>query len=72
MSNFSGPACRRSTGSAAAFEVGAKGVGKLNAGTPMSESAINDGLDGNYRLRGGMATSNVIVSYYRALSGDEK
>ena len=53
-------------------EVGAKGVGKLNAGTPMSESAINDGLDGNYRLRGGMATSNgQIVSYYRALSGDE-
>lgn len=38
----------------------------------MSESAINDGLDGNYRLRGGMATSNgQIVSYYQALSGDE-
>ena len=29
-------------------------------------------LDGNYRLRGGMATNNgQIVSYYQALSGDE-
>ena len=72
MSNFSWSSLSPFNWFGSSLEVGAKGVGKLNAGTPMSESAINDGLDGNYRLRGGMATSNgQIVSYYQALSGDE-
>lgn len=54
------------------FVVSANGVGGLNADTPMSQSAINHGLSGNYRLRGGMAiNSGQIVSYYQALSGDE-
>lgn len=54
------------------FVVSASGVGGLNAGTPMSQSAINHGLRGNYRLRGGMAiNSGQIVSFYQALSGDE-
>ncbi|MCX2958378.1 MAG: DUF1131 domain-containing protein, partial [Serratia symbiotica] len=54
------------------LEVSAKGVGDLNASTPMLQSAINAGLGGNYRLRGGMATRNgQVVAYYQALSGDK-
>lgn len=38
----------------------------------MLQSAINAGLGGNYRLRGGMATHNgQVVAYYQALSGDK-
>ncbi len=46
MSNFSWSSLSPFNWFGSSLEVGAKGVGKLNAGTPMSESAINDGLDG--------------------------
>ncbi|GAA3904589.1 RpoE-regulated lipoprotein [Gibbsiella dentisursi] len=53
------------------LKVSAKGVGGITAGTPMSETAVNDGLNDNYRLRSGMATSNgQIISYYQAMEGD--
>jgi len=52
-------------------EVSGKGVGGINAGTSMTESALGEGLNNNYRMRGGMATSNgQIVAYYQALDGD--
>lgn len=72
LSNFSWSSLSPFNGFSNSLEVGAEGVGGLNADTPMSQSAINDGLSGNYRLRGGMATnSGQIVSYYQALSGDD-
>jgi hypothetical protein len=52
--------------------VSSKGVGGINAGTPMSDSDISKGLNNDYRLRGGMATNNgQIVSYYQAMDGNE-
>jgi hypothetical protein len=72
MSNFSWSSLSPLNWFGSSLEVSAKGVGDLNAGTPMSESAINDGLKGDYRLRGGMATSQgQIVSYYQAMDGND-
>ena len=44
MSNFSWSSLSPLNWFGSSLEVSAKGVGDLNAGTPMSESAINDGL----------------------------
>lgn len=53
-------------------EVSSKGVGDINAGTPMTETALSEGLHNNYRMRGGMAISQgQIVSYYQAMDGNE-
>ncbi|SMB43515.1 hypothetical protein SPRA44_550076 [Serratia proteamaculans] len=72
MSNFSWSSLSPLNWFGSSLEVSTKGVGELNAGTPMSESAINDGLNGDYRLRGGMATSQgQIVSYYQAMDGND-
>ncbi|QUY48223.1 RpoE-regulated lipoprotein [Serratia plymuthica] len=72
MSNFSWSSLSPFNWFGSSLEVSAKGVGDLNAGTPMSESAINDGLNGDYRLRGGMATDKgQIVSYYQAMDGND-
>ncbi|NPE60950.1 RpoE-regulated lipoprotein [Dickeya dadantii] len=47
------------------------GVGDINARTPMLESVLNDALNGDYRLRGGMETRNgKLVSIYEALKDD--
>nr|WP_236886979.1 RpoE-regulated lipoprotein [Dickeya chrysanthemi] len=47
------------------------GVGEINAATPMLESALEQALDGDYRLRGGMETRNgKLVSIYEALKDD--
>lgn len=52
--------------------VSGNGVGGINAGTPMLESAVNDGLNGDYRLRSGMGTNNGdIVAFYQAMDGDD-
>ena len=45
MSNFSWSSLSPLNWFGSSLEVSAKGVGDLNAGTPMSESAINDGLE---------------------------
>lgn len=53
-------------------QVGANGVGDINAGTPMTEAAIGEGLHNNYRMRGGMATSNgQFISYYQAMHDND-
>ncbi|WP_330982947.1 MULTISPECIES: RpoE-regulated lipoprotein [Enterobacterales] len=53
-------------------EVTEQGVGKLTASTPLDEEAINDALNGDYRLRSGMKTDNgSIVKYFEALKDDK-
>lgn len=51
-----------------------KGIGDITADTIMTESAINDGLKGNYHLRRGMATDNgqPIVLYQGVEDGQIK
>ncbi len=50
------------------LDVSEKGVGGLNASTPMNEEAVSEGLNGNYRLRSGMKTDNgTVVRYFEAL-----
>ncbi|VDZ59829.1 RpoE-regulated lipoprotein [Serratia odorifera] len=51
MSNFSWSSLSPLNWFGSSLEVSGKGVGEINAGTPMSESAVNDGLNGDYRLR---------------------
>lgn len=49
-----------------------QGVGGLTASTAMSESAINDGLNGDYNLRQGMRSQNgQVVSFWQALKDGE-
>ncbi|MFW0767609.1 RpoE-regulated lipoprotein [Trabulsiella odontotermitis] len=49
-----------------------QGVGKLTAATPLDENAVNEALDGDYRVRSGMKTANGgIVRYFEALKDDK-
>lgn len=53
-------------------EVTEQGVGGITSTTALDEQAINDALDGDYRLRSGMKTDNgTIVRYFEALDGDK-
>ncbi|MGP3592182.1 RpoE-regulated lipoprotein [Vagococcus sp. WN89Y] len=53
-------------------EVSERGVGDITASTPLNEQAINDALDGDYRLRSGMKTEKgAIVRYFEALNDDK-
>ncbi|MFP1722889.1 RpoE-regulated lipoprotein [Lonsdalea quercina] len=48
------------------------GVGGITAGTSMSEAELDRALDGNYRLRGGMAMHNgKLMAFYEALKDDQ-
>lgn len=50
------------------LKVSEQGVGGLNAGTPMNEAAVSEGLNDNYRLRSGMKTDNgTVVRYFEAM-----
>lgn len=50
------------------IEVSDRGVGGINASTAMSEEALDKGLNGNYKLRKGMRSSNGdVVSFWQAL-----
>lgn len=50
------------------LEVTDAGVGAINAGTPLSETTLDQALDGSYHLRGGMGTSNgKLTAFYEAL-----
>lgn len=52
-------------------EVSEQGVGEITSATAMDESAINEALDGDYRLRSGMKTDKGnIIRYFEALKGD--
>ena len=53
-------------------EVSEQGVGALTSTTALEESALNDALDGDYRLRSGMKTADgKIVRYFEALKDDK-
>lgn len=55
-----------------AIQVSDSGVGGINAGTPLSEAVINDALNGDYRLRGGMGMDHDrVTAFYQALDGDQ-
>jgi hypothetical protein len=52
------------------LEVTDEGVGKVTASTPLNETAVNDGLNGDYRLMSGMSMSNgKMRSFYQAMDG---
>jgi hypothetical protein len=54
------------------IEVTDSGVGGINASTPLNQDALEKALDGNYRLRSGMATNDgKIVSFYQAMTDKE-
>ncbi|AGB83464.1 RpoE-regulated lipoprotein [Serratia rubidaea] len=72
MSNFSWSSLSPFNWFGSSLEVSGKGVGDINGGTPMLEHAIDEGLDGNYRLRSGMGTNNgQIVAFYQAMDGND-
>ncbi|SFN12991.1 Protein of unknown function [Izhakiella capsodis] len=51
------------------LQVTEQGVGKITAATPMTEEAINKGLDGDYHLRKGMRSDGEkVVTFWQALS----
>ncbi len=53
------------------LEVTDNGVGKLTASTPLNESDVKGGLDGDYHLRSGMSMSDgKMRSFYQAMDGD--
>ena len=53
-------------------EVSEQGVGALTSTTALEEGALNDALDGDYRLRSGMKTADgKIVRYFEALKDDK-
>lgn len=50
------------------LSVSEQGVGELNNGTAMTESAIDDALKGNYQVRKGMRSENGgVVTFFQAL-----
>jgi hypothetical protein len=49
-----------------------QGVGKVTASTPLTEDAIKDALDGDYRLRSGMSMNDgKMLAFYQAMDGKE-
>lgn len=72
MSNFSWSSLSPFNWFSSNVEVSAKGVGDINASTPMTPTAISEGLRNDYRIRSGMATSNgQVIAYYQAMAGNE-
>ncbi|MFJ5455427.1 RpoE-regulated lipoprotein [Pectobacterium jejuense] len=68
LSNFSWSSLSPFNWFGSSLEVTDTGVGGINAGTPLSEGALQSALDGNYQLRSGMGTSNgQLVAFYQAL-----
>lgn len=49
-----------------------QGVGGITASTPLTETAIKDGLNGNYSLRSGMSMSDgKMLSFFQAMDGKD-
>ena len=49
-----------------------RGLGTINATTPLQESALEAGLNGDYRLRQGMRSEQgKVVSFWQALTDDQ-
>lgn len=72
LSNFSWSSLSPFNWFGSKIEVSDAGVGGLNGGTPLAQEPINLALNGNYRLRSGMGTTNgQITAFYQALEGNE-
>ncbi|WP_113627232.1 RpoE-regulated lipoprotein [Pectobacterium peruviense] len=72
LSNFSWSSLSPFNWFGSELQVTDAGVGGINAGTPLSEGALQNALDGNYQLRSGMGTSNgQLVAFYQALDGKD-
>ncbi|MFC3394503.1 RpoE-regulated lipoprotein [Brenneria rubrifaciens] len=72
LSDFSWSSLSPFDGFGRALQVSDAGVGGINAGTPLSESALQSALNGDYQLRSGMGTSNGdLVAFFQALDGGE-
>ncbi len=72
LSNFSWSSLSPFNWFGSKIEVSDSGVGGLNSGTPLAQAPIEQGLNGNYRLRSGMGTRNGQLSaFYEALDGEQ-
>ncbi len=72
LSNFSWSSLSPFNWFGSKIEVSDAGVGGLNSGTPLAQEPINKALNGNYRLRSGMGTTNgQITAFYEALDGNQ-
>lgn len=72
LSNFSWSSLSPFSWFSGSITVGDGGVGKVTAATPLEHEALDNALEGKYRLRGGMETRNGgIVAFYQALKDDQ-
>ncbi len=72
LSNFSWSSLSPFNWFGGAVTVKDSGVGDINAATPLNESALDQALNGDYRLRSGMETQNGgIVSFYQGVRDNE-
>ncbi|AJI93981.1 hypothetical protein BD65_961 [Yersinia ruckeri] len=72
LSNFSWSSLSPTHWFGSSLEVTEQGVGGITATTAMNETDINAGLNGDYRLRSGMAgNGGQLVSFYQALKDDQ-
>lgn len=72
LSNFSWSSLSPFNWFGGALQVSDTGVGGINAGTPLAESALQSALNGDYQLRSGMGMSNgQLVAFYQALDGED-
>ncbi|PWC20444.1 RpoE-regulated lipoprotein [Brenneria roseae subsp. roseae] len=72
LANFSWSSLSPFNWFGSALQVSDAGVGGINAGTPLSEAALQKALNGGYQLRSGMGTSDgQLVAFYQALDGKD-
>lgn len=68
MSNLSWSSLSPMSWFDSSLQVTDRGVGDVTASTPLTESAINDGLNNNYTLRSGMSLNDgKMYSFFQAL-----
>lgn len=67
LSNFSWSSLSPTNWFGSSLRVTEEGVGSITAATAMNQDAINEGLNGDYRLRSGMAgNGDRLISFYQA------
>ncbi|MCD1124759.1 RpoE-regulated lipoprotein [Jinshanibacter sp. LJY008] len=72
VSNFSWSKLSPTNWFGSSLELNNAGLGAISSVTPMEEKALNQALDGDYRLRKGMGMSNgQVTSYYEAMNDDK-
>ncbi|MDN0087466.1 RpoE-regulated lipoprotein [Yersinia nurmii] len=72
LSNFSWSSLSPTNWFGSSLRVTEQGVGGITAATAMNQDAINEGLNGDYRLRSGMAgNGDRLISFYQAMKDDQ-